>query len=201
MPDTSQYWREVDNMSDIEYLYGNYSGKSALDKKIKKAEEMLNQQRQNAEDNLERLYDQENMARLKAMNVKDMTFDDVELFNEIRKKYSNVDKAYDGSPLSDFPQAAGVVPNTTEVKAAIINTLNDWIPLVRNRGVSVQPIHQEASLQNILAFCNSFRDAFKNSQAPVSEPEDYNEDIKFSKSELLVAKKEIERMLNKLDGR
>lgn len=178
---------------EIDYLYGNYSGKSDLDKRIKKAEELLNQQRQNAEDNLEALYDQENLQRLKRMDIKSMSFLDVENLNLLKKKYSNTNKSFDGSDV-ELP------PSSESLKSQIVASANALIPLISSRGVSVQPIPEGADLQTILGFCTSFRDALRNSQAPVSgkEIEPDNEiqmGSKYSRDELEATKKEIEKML------
>ena len=130
-----------------------------------------------------------------------MKFAEIDHFNEIRKKYSNTNKSFDGS---DVPEAEGSVPDTTKVRSQIISTANELVSLIRNRGVSVQPIPEGASLQNILAFTHAFRDALKNSQAsvvqnteekPVSKVEITKRQPKYKKMELLETKAEIERML------
>lgn len=194
MPDNSKFWRELDPSTQ------NY----CLETDIKKAEKKMKEAKELQEERLEEIFDRENMARLKAMNVKDMTFADVEIFNEIKKKYSNTNKAYDGSSLSDLPQAEGSVPDTASLKSKIISTANELVSLIRNRGVTVQPIPEGASLQNILAFTHAFRDALKNSQYPedvsgIEEPDD--QPIKYSRQELLETKSTIEKMIKKLDSR
>lgn len=189
MTDNSKFWRELDPSTQ------NY----CLEKDIEKAEKKMKEAKELREDNLEEMFDRENWNRLKNMPVKDMTFSDVELYSEIKKKYETTNKSYDGS---DIPPEGKAVPDTTTLRSQIINTANELIPLIQNRGVSVQPIPEGASLQNILAFCNSFRDALKNSQYPrdVSGME-YDEPIKYSREELEYAKSAIEKMLRKLDSR
>lgn len=201
MPDTSKYWREVDNMSDdIEYLYGNYAGKkkTGLSRDIEITENILDNQKQSREERLEELFDRENWNRLKAMPVKDMAFSDCEIYSEIKKKYSNSNKSYDDSDMSPETEG-GIFPDITVLRSQIINTANELIPMIRSRGISVQPIPEGASLQNILSFCHAFRDALKNSQATdhlnkIASVE-IESPVKYTKAELQSTRQAIDGML------
>lgn len=205
MPDTSKYWREVDTM-DLNYLYGNFIGESALDKRIKKAESEMKKAKKLEEERLIKIFDDENYRRLSAMPIKDMSFAEIELLNEIKKGHTNVGKAFDGSSLSDVPQAEGSVLDTTKLKAEIIHSANALIPMISSRGVGVQPIPEGADLQSILSFVTTFRDALKNSQQPASgieepdEPETVHKSApKYTLEELKLTKIELNRMIAELE--
>lgn len=152
-----QYERELD------YLYGKYSGKSTLDKKIQNAEEILKKNKELEEEYLKKIFDDENYNRLKAMDIKDMSFADVELYNEIRKKYSNIGKDFSGN---EFAQPAGSVPDMGRIKSKIISTCNAIIPLLKSRNVQVAPLPEGSSVQDVLLFINHVRDALKQQNEP-----------------------------------
>ncbi len=175
---------------EIDYLYGNYSGQSPLDKKIKAAEKILNRQKEMQEENLEALYAKENLERLKKIPIKDMSWEDVQLFAELRK--GDVDKVF-------IESGQGLETDTASLKSQIISAANELVPLVQSQGVSVQAIPEDSDMQTVLAFVNSIRDALKNSKAPKSGIEIDEEPSPYTEEELLTTKAEIERLLKKFN--
>ena len=198
-------------MSDIEYLYGNYAPKkkTGLSRDIEIAEKMLNNQKQARQEDLEDKFDADRLQHLKTVPIASMTWDELTEYDRLIKKHHNVGKDFSGNDLNDFPQSAGSVPDTTAIRSKIVATCNGLIPKLP-AGYSVQPLQEGATLQEILGFVTSYRDALKNGQHPESlqgateieeepDPNQVHKSSGYTRRELIATRKEISKMLKELD--
>lgn len=206
-PDNSRFWKEIDPATQT----------YCLQKDIKKREAEIKKNAELREEYLQHVFDGENWARLYEMQPGQMSWQDVELYTEIKKRYNGIGKDFSGNPLSegydDFPQSEGSVPDTTPIRSKIVDTCNGLISKLP-AGYSVQPLQEGATLQDILGFVRSFRDALRNGQHPETgspeqpaspyQPEVDDDDIqksapKYTLGELKMARREVERMIAELE--
>ncbi|VVB55638.1 Uncharacterised protein [uncultured archaeon] len=203
-PDNSRFWKEIDPSTQ------NY----CLQKDIKKREAEIKKNAELREEYLQHVFDAENWTRLSEMTPDQMSWQDVELYNEIKKRYNGIGKDFSGNPLGDdFPQSEGSVPDITPIRSKIVDTCNGLIPKLP-AGYSVQPLQEGATLQDILGFVISYRDALKNGQHPETgspeQPLVDDDDIqlsdkvqksapKYTLDELKFTRRELERMIAELE--
>lgn len=140
----SQYEKELD------YLYGKYSGKSALDKKIEKAESILNSRQEAIEKAKERIIKKERVKNLIDKPLKDLSFQDIEQMKE------------DGIVPDGFSHPAGYVPDVSGLYSKLLDTLKDILE-IRGYQVSLKPMK---SLTDVRDNIFAIRDAMKQQNEP-----------------------------------
>lgn len=139
-------------------------GLSGLERQIRQAEKELESRQKALGHAREKIIKSERIKKFKGKNIKDLSFKDLEQMKE------------DGIYPDDFPHSVGAIPDMTGIKTKIANTCNQLIPLLESRGVSIVPLYERASIQDVLTFVSYVRDQLKQNTQPVNNQIEYDED-------------------------